>query len=227
MKTIIITGCADGIGKQLFTYYQQHKEYKIYGVDKKNIKNVDNVFNVDISDYEQLKYKLACIEHIPVDTIINCAGVCIRKPFQAFTKDDIDYMIDGNLKTMLNMIRLFLPNLTITKGCIISIGSIHSNGSLMNYSIYSMTKAGMKGFTHSLAVELSCRDIRCNIIDLGPVRTGMLPFDKEQVGRIPLRRLVDVKDIIGLVDMLINNRSITGSSITIDCGITSKLSVEM
>ena len=226
MKTIIITGCADGIGKQLFTYYQQHEEYKVYGVDKKHINMVD-VFNVDVSDYEQLKYKLACIEHIPVDVVINCAGVCIRKPFQTYTNGDIDYMVDGNLKTMLNMIRLFLPNLTITKGCIINIGSIHSYSSLVNYSIYSMTKAGMEGFTHSLAVELAGRDIRCNVIGLGPVRTGMLPFDKEQVGRIPLGRLVDIKDIIGLVDMLILNRSITGSSITLDCGITSKLSVEM
>ena len=90
-----------------------------------------------------------------------------------------------------------------------------------------MSKGAVESLTRALAVELSEFDIRVNCVRLGPVRTGMLRYVKDEVKKIPLERLVNMNDIKSLVECIIDNKSMTGSIIPLDCGITSKLSVEM
>jgi len=222
MRTIIITGCSNGIGNHLINSLKD--KYNCIGVDVEPC-DIKNTYQVDITDYAMLKNILGPIGYKTVDAIINCTGICQRHKFQEFT--DYSYMFNCNVVTVLNMCKHFLPNLTVSKGCIINISSIHAMGTLEDYSIYAMTKGGVESLTKGLAVELSCHDIRVNCIRLGPVRTGMLLFDKDEVERIPLGRLVNKDDIVSLVELLMSNRSITGSIISLDCGITSKLSVEM
>lgn len=225
MRTIVITGSSNGIGQYLFE--KLSTSYECIGLDIEPSSSKKNTYQVDVSDYNQLKDKLESISYKDIDAVVNCAGICQRRFFNQFTTEDYNYMYNINICGILNMCKLFLPNLTISKGCIINIGSIHAYGTLKEYSVYAMTKGAVESLTRGLAVELSAHDIRVNCIRLGPVRTGMLIYDKEQVGRIPLGRLVGKDDIVKLVEHIVMNSSMTGGIITLDCGITSKLCVEM
>lgn len=225
MKNIIVTGCASGIGRYLF-FNLDKKKYKVIGVDKE-ICNGGYVFKVDISDYNLLEKKLSALKDCRIDAIVNIAGVCIRKPFYKFTDLEFDNLTNCNVKSVFNMCKLFYSNLIKSKGCIVNVSSVHSKATLQDYSMYAMTKGAVESFTRGLAVELSQYGVRVNCICLGAVDTSMLPYVQSEVDRIPLGHVVDKPSIFSMVEELINNRSMTGSIVTLDCGMLSKLSVEM
>lgn len=220
MKNLIVTGCSNGIGEYLLRHMDL-KEYSIFGIDRIPC-HYRNTFQMDLTDERLLKKR---IKNFPeqLHGIINVAGVCLRRN----TVETLDSMYNNNARSMYNMCKVFFPNVQRTKGCIINISSIHARSTLKQYGVYAGSKGMVEALTRGLAIEYAPFDVRVNCIRLGPVKTKMLPYDLNRVKDIPLKRLVSKDDIVSTVDMLLNNKSMTGSVLTLDCGILSKLGVDM
>jgi len=225
MKTIIITGCANGIGNYLFENFDR-KKYDVYGIDKELVSK-KNTFKCDISNIRLLDTVTAPLDRKPIDAIINVAGVCPRGGFHDFLDKDFDEIINNNVKSTFNMCKMFVVGLILAKGSIINISSVHAKATLPGYAMYAMTKGAVEAFTRGLAIELAETGVRANCIRLGAVKTSMLRYKEAEVEKIPLQCTIEQKDILSLIGELIENKSITGGIFTLDCGMTSKLSVEM
>ena len=162
------------------------------------------------------------------DILINNAGINNRKPIDEFSLEEWHEILDVNLTGPFLCSRAFVPGMKQKKwGRIINMTSIMSHVSLPNRTGYSTTKAGLIGFTKSLALELASFGVTVNGISPGPFATEMnkpLLEDPEKnkmfLERIPLGRWGQVKEIGALAAFLCSDEAgfITGTDIVIDGG---------
>jgi NAD(P)-dependent dehydrogenase (short-subunit alcohol dehydrogenase family) len=162
------------------------------------------------------------------DILINNAGINNRKPIEEFSLDEWNEILGVNLTGPFLCTRAFVPGMKRNKwGRILNMTSIMSHVSLPNRTGYSTTKAGLIGFTKSLALELASYGVTVNGISPGPFATEMnkpLLEDPEKnkmfLERIPLGRWGQVKEIGALAAFLCSDEAgfITGTDILIDGG---------
>lgn len=224
VKTVVVTGCANGIGKHLFRSFGRNG-YKAVGLDREVCPG--DTYRVDLSCYDNLVDVLGELREKRVDVVLNVAGICPRYSFEGFTDSGVDDVFNSNVRSIINTSRFFYRNLLDSRGVIVNVSSVHALSSLDYYSVYAMSKGAVESFSRSLAVELSRFGVRVNCIRLGAVDTGMLDYDEDEVACIPLGRTVGLDDVFSLARELVENGSLTGSVVTLDCGMLSKLCVEM
>lgn len=162
------------------------------------------------------------------DILINNAGINNRKAIDEFTVEEWNEILAVNLTGPFLCSRAFVPGMKRKKwGRILNMTSIMSHVSLPNRTGYSTTKAGLIGFTKSLALELASFGVTVNGISPGPFATEMnkpLLEDPEKnrmfLERIPLGRWGQVKEIGALAAFLCSDEAgfITGTDIVIDGG---------
>lgn len=163
-----------------------------------------------------------------VDVLVNNAGMAISNLLPLFTDDDVDTVIDLNLKGTLYLSKLVSrPMLSLGWGRIINISSIVGLSGYRGLSVYGASKAGQDGFTRALARELGSRNITVNSVAPGFLSTEMNEeLDGAQtrqiVKRTPMGRLGDTSDVTAVVGFLASRQAdfITGQVITVDGGIT-------
>jgi 3-oxoacyl-[acyl-carrier protein] reductase len=164
-----------------------------------------------------------------VDVLINNAGVARDGILGLTSDDDIDTVIDLNLKGTLHITKLVSRRmLAHGKGHIVNISSIVGLSGYRGLAVYSATKAAMDGITRALARELGSRGIVVNSVAPGYLRTEMSHgLDEEQLGQIvrrtPAGRLGEPADIARIVMFLTapENDYITGQVIVADGGLTA------
>lgn len=237
-KTVLITGGSRGIGKQIaidfvklgynvcITYNNSSKEANelkqdfeidIYKMDVTNKNEIENVIVEIVKKYNK------------IDCLVNNAGISQIKLMTDISDEEFDLMINTNLTSCFKVTKEVLKNSMITNkdGSIINISSIWGvvGGSCETH--YSISKAGIIGFTKALAKELGLSNITVNCIAPGVIDTDMLndinANDIENLkDEIPLNRIGKVTDISNMVTFLAseNARYITGQVITIDGGMT-------
>ena len=162
------------------------------------------------------------------DILINNAGINNRKPIDEFSLDEWNEILGVNLTGPFLCTRAFVPGMKQNRwGRILNMTSIMSHVSLPNRTGYSTTKAGLIGFTKSLALELASYGVTVNGISPGPFATEMnkpLLEDPEKnkmfLERIPLGRWGQVQEIGALAAFLCSDEAgfITGTDILIDGG---------
>ena len=164
-----------------------------------------------------------------VDVLINNAGVARDGIHSMFSDDDIDTVVDLNLKGSLYVARAVAKKMLARRsGYIVNISSIVGLSGYRGLAVYSATKAGLDGLTRALARELGSRGIIVNSVAPGYLRTEMSHgLDEDQlqqiVRRTPAGRLGEPEDIARLVMFLTSedNTYITGQVLVADGGLTA------
>ena len=164
-----------------------------------------------------------------VDVLVNNAGIASESLLATALDDDIDNVVDLNLKSTLHMTRLVVRKMLVRRsGHIVNISSIIGISGYRGLSVYGATKAALDGFTRALARELGSRGITVNSIAPGYLRTEMTDtIAGDQLGQIerrtPLGRLGEPEDVVGPLRFLVSPAGafITGQVLVVDGGITA------
>lgn len=240
-KTAIITGATRGIGRGValifaqqganvaFTYSSSEqaaialeKELEALGVQAKGYKS-------NAADFgEAQKLVNGVLEAFGnVDILINNAGITKDNLLMRLSEADFDAVIDVNLKSVFNMTKavqkIFLKN---RAGSIINMSSVVGVKGNAGQTNYAASKAGVIGFSKSVALELGSRNIRCNVIAPGFIETEMTADLAEEVKKkwtegIPLKRGGAPEDVANACVFLASDLSayITGQVLHVDGGM--------
>jgi len=238
-KTAIITGASRGIGKGIaetfakhganiaFTYLSSVEKgqalenelaalgikAKGYRSDAADFKAAEELVNNVVTDFGT------------VDILINNAGITRDNLLMRMTEQQWDEVMNANLKSIFNLTKAIQrPMLKQRKGSIVNMSSVVGIKGNAGQTNYSASKAGIIGFTKSVALELGSRNIRCNAIAPGFIETEMTSaLDPKVVEQwkqsIPLKRGGTAEDVANLAMFLGSDLSgyITGQVITV-CG---------
>lgn len=240
-KTAFITGATRGIGKQIAITlagegYNIIINYREENEDLKNTKAQIEAQNVkclavkgDVSNYEDCKKMTeeAIAEFGQIDVLVNNAGITKDTLLIRMKPEEFEQVIDVNLKGTFNVTQNIIPYMMKARsGRIINISSVVGIAGNAGQTNYSASKAGIIGFTKSLAKEVASRNILVNAIAPGFIQTNMtdvLKDDiKEQISKnIPLKRMGTPEDIAGVVKFLAAKESsyITGQVLVVDGGM--------
>jgi acetoacetyl-CoA reductase len=234
-RVAVVTGGTRGIGaaisKELHeagykvaATYQGNDKAAVSFSEKTGVVN----FRFDVSDYEACQKGLTKIQTAlgPVDILVNNAGITRDAFLHKMKPDQWHDVINTNLNALFNMTRLVIEGMRERGfGRIINISSINGQAGQIGQTNYSATKAGMIGFTKSLALEVASKGITVNAIAPGYIDTEMVravaPEVLEKiVGKIPVRRLGHAEEIARAVRFLAdgNNGFITGATLAINGG---------
>ena len=238
---VIITGGSRGIGKGIalafakkganiaFTYSSSsssastlEKQLNSFGIKSKSYKSDASSYNESIDLVNKISSDFDSI-----DVLINNAGITKDNLLMRISEDDFDDVINVNLKSVFNMTKAVQKTmLKQRKGSIINMSSVVGVKGNAGQSNYAASKAGIIGFSKSIALELGSRNIRTNVIAPGFIETEMtekLPDEtiKQWRNGIPLKRGGTVEDIANLCLFLASDSSsyITGQVINVDGGM--------
>ena len=162
-----------------------------------------------------------------VDILINNAGVTKDNLLMRMSEDDFDAVIEINLKSVFNMTKAVQKIMLKNRiGSIINMSSVVGVKGNAGQANYAASKAGMIGFTKSIALELGSRNIRCNAIAPGFIETEMTAKLNEDVVKgwresIPLKRGGSPEDIANVCVFLASDMSayVTGQVLNVDGGM--------
>jgi acetoacetyl-CoA reductase len=186
------------------------------------------LFEGDVSKYESAEIMIQAIEKEvgPIDILVNNAGITRDKPFHKMTKEQWYEVIDTNLNSVFNCARHVINGMIERSwGRIINISSVNGQRAQFGQANYSAAKAGMHGFTKTLAIEVARKGITVNTISPGYIGTDMVMAVREDireqiVAQIPVGRLGGTEEVAHLVSFLASEKSsfITGANIAINGG---------
>jgi 3-oxoacyl-[acyl-carrier protein] reductase len=186
-------------------------------------------FSCDVADADAARAVAGQVEEAlgPIDILVNNAGVTRDNLLVRMKEEEWDEVIAVNLKGAFNMTRAIVRGMMRRReGAIVNITSVVGLMGNAGQANYAASKAGLIGFTKSVARELASRDVRCNAVAPGYIRTDMTAeLGEEQTealrGAIPLGRLGEPDDISGVVRFLVGPgaRYITGQVLAVDGGM--------
>ncbi len=238
-KTALITGASRGIGREIalkFADQGANVAFSDLAYDD-NAKSLEAEIEAKgvkakgyASDASSFEGGEALINHIMeefgrIDILVNNAGITRDNLLMRMTEADWDLVIKVNLKSVFNLTKAVQKvMLKQRSGSIINMSSVVGVGGNAGQSNYSASKAGLIGFTKSIAQELGSRSIRCNAIAPGFIETDMTSkldetVKKEWIKTIPLRRSGQAEDVANIAIFLGSDLSsyVTGQVISV-CG---------
>ena len=238
-KTAVITGASRGIGRAIAIKLAEHGAdvAVIYFGNEAKAEEVKNIisgygvrcciYKCDIADFSESEniVKRIIEDFGGIDILINNAGITCDKLVLQMNENDFDKVVDTNLKGVFNMIRHCYKNFMKKRyGKIINISSVAGIMGNPGQANYSAAKAGIIGLTKTVAKELAGRNICCNAIAPGFIKTDMtenFQDNEDVINAIPLKKMGNPEDVANLAVFLADDVSdyITGEVIRIDGGI--------
>lgn len=240
-KTAIITGASRGIGRGIAQVFAQHGANVAftYSASAEAAKALEDELSAmgikakgyqsDAADFEQAQKLVDDVlaEFGVIDVLINNAGITKDNLLMRMSEEDFDKVIQVNLKSVFNMTKAVQKTLLKQRsGSIINMSSVVGVKGNAGQANYAASKAGVIGFTKSIALELGSRNIRCNAINPGFIETEMTAKLNEDVVKgwretIPLKRGGSPEDVANACVFLASDMSayITGQAINVDGGM--------
>lgn len=240
-KTVLVTGGSRGIGKEVALKFAENGYDVIvnYVSDKTKVEELEKEFKEKGADSLILKADVSKVEEVEnlvkqaiekfekIDVLVNNAGITKDNLLMRMSEEEFDRVLEINLKGT------FLVTKAVTKymmkkreGSIINLSSVVGVAGNAGQCNYAASKAGVIGFTKSIAKELSSRNIRANAVAPGFIQTDMTDVLPENVkesiyNQIPLKRMGTAKEVAELIYFLGSEQSnyITGQVINIDGGM--------
>jgi 3-oxoacyl-[acyl-carrier protein] reductase len=241
-KTAIVTGAARGIGEAIalkfaehganvaFTYVSDSSKERAAILEQKLITLgvKAKAYQTNAGDFAACEVFVNDVlkEFGAIDICVNNAGISKDNLLLRMTPEQWDEVMTVNLKSVFNMTKQVIrPMMKAKSGSIINMSSIIGEMGNAGQSSYAASKAGVIGFTKSVAKELGSRNIRCNAIAPGFVETDMTSYLKDGEGAekykasIPLNRFATAEDIANVTLFLASNLGsyVTGQTISA-CG---------
>ena len=240
-KVVLVTGGSRGIGKEVAKVYAENG-YDVainYVSDKTDVEGIKKEFQdlgvkclmvkADVSNREEVEKMVEEVisEFEKIDVLVNNAGITKDTLLMRMSEEDFDKVIEINLKGT------YLVTKAVTKymmkkrqGSIINLASVVGVVGNSGQCNYSASKAGIIGFTKSVAKELASRNIRANAVAPGFIETDMTNVLKDEVkeninAQIPLKRMGTAREVAEVIYFLGSEKSsyITGQVINIDGGM--------
>jgi 3-oxoacyl-[acyl-carrier protein] reductase len=241
-KMAIVTGAARGIGEAIalkfaehgadiaFTYVSESSEEKAIALEQKlvSLGVKAKAYKTNAGDFSQCEIFVNAVlkEFGTVDICVNNAGISKDNLLLRMTQEQWNDVIQVNLSSVFNMTKQVIrPMMKAKSGSIINMSSVIGVMGNAGQSSYAASKAGIIGFSKSVAKELGSRNIRCNAIAPGFVETDMTSYLKDGEGTekykadIPLGKFASCDDIANTALFLASDWSsyITGQVISV-CG---------
>ena len=238
-KTALITGASRGIGRAValkfaeqganvaFTFLSSVEKGKALEDELKKFGIKAKGYQSDAADFKAADELVTSVvaEFGTIDAVVNNAGITRDGLLMRMSEENFDEVIRTNLKSVFNIVKAVQkPMLKQRSGSIINMSSVVGVKGNAGQANYAASKAGILGFTKSVALELGSRSIRCNAIAPGFIETEMTDvLDPKTVqgwrDSIPLKRGGNVNDVANLAVFLASDMSayITGQTINV-CG---------
>jgi 3-oxoacyl-[acyl-carrier protein] reductase len=240
-KTALITGASRGIGKGIamefakqgahvaFTYNASAEAAKALEAELEGFGVRAKGYQSNAADFDaaQQLVKDVIEDFGGLDILINNAGITKDNLLMRISEEDFDKVIEVNLKSVFNLTKAVLrPMLKQRSGSIINMSSVVGVKGNAGQTNYAASKAGILGFTKSVALELGSRNVRCNAIAPGFIETEMTAkLDPKTVDSwrdsIPLKRGGTPEDVANACVFLGSDMSsyITGQTLNVDGGM--------
>ncbi len=237
MKTVLITGGTSGIGEVTARVMKDagfnvvcNNVFDDEATAKFKAETGIPVYVWDVTDYEACQKGVAQVieEHGGIDILVNNAGIIRDAMLHKMTPDKWSSVIDVNLNAAFNMCQSVIGHMREkTYGRIINIGSVNGLQGQMGQTNYAATKAGIIGFSKSLAKETARKGITVNVVAPGYVNTQMMQDIPEEIlakiiASVPVGRLAEPEEIANAVVYLADDKTgafITGTTLNINGGL--------
>ncbi|RUR08672.1 acetoacetyl-CoA reductase [Legionella sp. km772] len=185
--------------------------------------------HMDVTNFDECKEVVEEIIHSygTVDVLVNNAGITRDAVFTKMTKQQWDEVLRVNLDGMFNVTRQVVEGMKAqASGRIVNVSSVNAQKGQFSQANYAASKAGVYGFTKSLAQELMMKNITVNSISPGYVNTRLMQGIRPDIldgiiNLIPAKRLAEPQEIAWAIEFLISEKSryITGANLSINGGL--------
>jgi NAD(P)-dependent dehydrogenase (short-subunit alcohol dehydrogenase family) len=239
-KVCIVTGAGKGFGRDIAkAYYAQGAKIALITRSQTDVDDLISIFDDDervlsvcgdVSDSGLVSQFVSQVVNKfgTIDVLVNNAGIRFRKGFLDISNDELDQVLDVNLKSVFTLCQAVLPNMIKNHGGkIINMSSIAGTLGFANLSGYVMSKAAIIGLTKSLAVEFANKNIQINALAPGFCKTSYFENFQENkelydftLSRIPMDRWGESKEIADVCVFLASSMSnyMTGEVLRVDGG---------
>lgn len=238
-KTALITGASKGIGRKIaekfaaqganvaFTYLSSVEKGEALENELQSFGTKVKGYRSDASKFDQAEKLISDIvtEFGAIDIVVNNAGITKDGLLMRMSEENWDDVINVNLKSVFNITKAACkPMMKARKGVFINMSSVVGVTGNAGQANYAASKAGIVGFTKSIAKELGSRNIRANVVAPGFIRTEMTEVLDPKVvesweAAIPLKRAGETEDIANVCVFLASDMSayVTGQTLSV-CG---------
>ena len=238
-KTALITGASKGIGRKIaekfaaqganvaFTYLSSVEKGEALENELQSFGTKVKGYRSDASKFDQAEKLISDIitEFGAIDIVVNNAGITKDGLLMRMSEENWDDVINVNLKSVFNITKAASkPMMKARKGVFINMGSVVGVTGNAGQANYAASKAGIVGFTKSIAKELGSRNIRANVVAPGFIRTEMTEVLDPKVvegweAAIPLKRAGETEDVANVCVFLASDMSayVTGQTLSV-CG---------
>ncbi len=240
-KTVFVTGASRGIGKEVALKFAENGYNVVinYVSSKTNVEELKTEFEnkgvkalimqADVTDKDAIEtlVKKAIEEFGSIDVLVNNAGITKDNLLMRMSDEEFDKVIEVNLKgTYIVTKAVTKYMMKKRKGSIINLSSVVGVAGNAGQCNYAASKAGIIGFTKSVAKELASRNIRSNAVAPGFIETDMTAVLSDEVkenihNQIPLKRMGIAREVANVIYFLGSDESsyITGQVINVDGGM--------
>ena len=183
-KVVVITGACGGIGRGAATAFRR-AGWHVIGIDQSDRDagvEVDEFIQADLASDKgvatidkgvaTIRRQLNHVDRL--DALVNNAALQVNQPLAQTTDEEWTAVMNTNVRAAFQMIREFHPALSVARGAVVNISSVHAIATSTNVAVYAISKGALVALTRNAALELAAEEIRCNAVLPGAVMTPML-----------------------------------------------------